>query len=67
MIIFTFTLYLSLIMLAVIALFYGFTMKLADEYDASNKGWDPIPLVQILKASKYKIFNNVIAIVFSAK
>ena len=54
-------------MLAVIALFYGFTMKLVDEYDASNKGWDPIPSVQILKASKYKIFNNVIAIVFSAK
>ena len=31
MIIFTFTLYLSLIMLAVIALFYGFTMKMTTD------------------------------------
>ena len=41
--------------------------NLADEYDLSNKGWDPIPLVQIFKASQHEISGNIIAIVFSAK
>lgn len=40
---------------------------LEEEYEFGKTGWKTVPNIKTFKASPYKIFDNVVPIIFSLK